>query len=215
MNTSYEIQNYLSAEEIARFPVVKIKKGEVFIPIEKQEKIKVYYVLDGNVDIFSLSYKGREFLIDQLGRGDFIGKFSQVRGYDFQCGVRAHTDLILLDMTEIEDKLWDSFNPLGRFFHSKISDRVYIMYKLSMLRMHFDYEEIFAFWLLKEKNEQNIVEDAKNLFCTMNVSERQVYYLLKRFREKRLIEKEKNCITIIDEEALSELAEGVFAFMKG
>lgn len=154
-------------------------------------------------------------MIDRLGKGDFIGKFSQMRGFDFQCGVRAHTNLTMLDITQIKETLWDSFTPLGRFFHNKTSDRVYIMYKLSMLRMHFDYEEIFAFWLLKEKNEKNIVEDAKNLFCIMNVSDRQVYYLLKKFKDNGLIEKKKNQIKLINEEALSELAENVFTFMKG
>lgn len=215
MNDSYELQRYLSEEEISKFPVVKVEKGEVFIPIEKQNPLKLYYILEGDIDIFSLSYNGREFLIDRLGKGDFIGKFSQMRGFDFQCGVRAHTNLTMLDITQIKETLWDSFTPLGRFFHNKTSDRVYIMYKLSMLRMHFDYEEIFAFWLLKEKNEKNIVEDAKNLFCIMNVSDRQVYYLLKKFKDNGLIEKKKNQIKLINEEALSELAENVFTFMKG
>lgn len=215
VDKSYEILRYISREEMEKFPIIDVKKGETFIQMAKQKIVKLYYILEGKVDVYSLSYNGREFLIDQLGVDDFIGKFSQVRGVDFQCAVKANMNVKLLDMTAYSEKLWDQNTELGRFFHHKTSRRVYVMYKHSMLRMHFSYEEIFAYWLLNERNkETNIVENVKEIFLKMNVSDRQLYYLLKKYRKMGLIEKEKNQVKILDIDQIRQFAYNVCLFME-
>lgn len=215
MSRSYEILNYISEEELRKFPIVHVKKGATFIPADKQKVVKLYYILQGTVDVHSTSYNGREFLIDQLGADDFIGKFSQLRGIDFQCSVKASSEVEMLDMTAYSKKLWDESTKLGAFFHYKTSNRVYMMYKLSMLRMLFSYEEIFAYWLLAERDERtNIIDDVKEVFLKMNVSDRQIYYLLKKFRELGMIRKEKNRVKILDVDQIRQFADNVCMFME-
>lgn len=213
MESRYEIQKYLGKEQFEKFPVIRVKAGETFFFTSKEEKKRVYYILEGVVNVFSISYAGREFLIDQLTDGDFVGKFSQMRGIDFQCEVKVGTDLKLLDISEIGEDLWLAYSPMGRFFHYRVSDRVYKMYKMAMMRMHFGYEEVFAYWLLKEQKENNVLKSEK-IFLKMNVSDRQIYYLLKKFKELGLIEKKKGQIRILNEEKLQQIAENVVAFME-
>lgn len=215
MSRSYEILNYISEEELRKFPIVHVKKGETFIPAYKQEVVKLYYILQGGVDVYATSYNGREFLIDQLGVDDFIGKFSQLRGIDFQCAVKGSSEVKMLDMTAYSEKLWDENTRLGRFFHYKTSNRVYRMYKLSMLRMLFSYEEIFAYWLLAERDERtDIINDVKEVFLKMNVSDRQIYYLLKKFKEMGMIRKEGNRVNILQVDQIRQLAGNVCMFME-
>ena len=83
MESRYEIQKYLGKEQFEKFPVIRVKAGETFFFTSKEEKKRVYYILEGVVNVFSISYAGREFLIDQLTDGDFVGKFSQMRGNRF------------------------------------------------------------------------------------------------------------------------------------
>lgn len=215
MSRLYEILNYISEEELRKFPIVHVKKGETFIPAYKQEVVKLYYILQGGVDVYATSYNGREFLIDQLGVDDFIGKFSQLRGIDFQCAVKGSSEVKMLDMTAYSEKLWDENTRLGRVFHYKTSNRVYRMYKLSMLRMLFSYEEIFAYWLLAERDERtDIINDVKEVFLKMNVSDRQIYYLLKKFKEMGMIRKEGNRVNILQVDQIRQLAGNVCMFME-
>lgn len=213
MKRDYEIRKYLSDDILRSFPVVNVKKGEIFIPIERQKIVRIYYILEGKVDVFSLSYDGREFLIDQLGEGDFIGKFSQNREINLQCGVRASRDLKMLDMTDYYYKFMKENVELERFFQMKTSNKIYRMYKILMIRMQFRYEEILAYWLLDSMDEENVVTDVDEIFYKMNISDRNVYYLLKRFKEKNLIKKGRNKIKILDVEGLYALAENIMEFM--
>lgn len=215
MSAAYEILKYISKEEVDRLPVVRVREGETFISADKQEVVKLYYILEGRVDIFSLSYGGREFFVDQLGKDDFIGKFSQVRGFDFRCSVKAGTDITLLDVTSYSEMLLgDGFTKFGRFFHRKTTDRVYVMYRFSMMRMLFTCEEIFAYWLWTDKEKDtNIVSDLHKIFYRMNISDRQVFYLLKKFKEAGLIKKGKRQAEILDMDGVSRMAEHVLAFM--
>ena len=72
----HEVFQYLPEGIAETLPTVRVKKDTVFIPAEAQEVIDLYYILDGEVSVFAQSHNGREFLIDTLPSGNFIGKFS-------------------------------------------------------------------------------------------------------------------------------------------
>ena len=205
----------LPEEIVSGLPVVTVKRNTVFIPLDKQEKIRLYYILEGEVECFSIAFNGRRFVVDRSQAGDFVGKFSQMRSKDFKCGVRALSDLKLIDFTEKAQELFSRYPDFHIAFLKETSDRVYGMYKIALLNSQFSYEEILAYWLLKKQNHQHVVTNMDDAFRHMFISERHEYNLLKSFRKKGLIDstRGRRNIKLSDPEALRDLAWNIFTFM--
>ena len=207
------IYDFLSHEQLSRIPVVNINKNIVFIPAIAQKDIDLYYILKGTVEVFSQSYNGRRFLVDTLGPGEFIGKFSQMRKRNFYCEVETHTPCTMLKLNEIKNELLNDEKFL-LFFYIKTTNRVYEMYKVSMVRTLFKYEEILAYFLLDIVNEAGFIGDKDTSICLKtNISERQYYYIMKKFSNKGIISYDKKGIYILDIVGLKAIASNVTKFM--
>ena len=213
METCHDIFQHLPEGIVPALPTIQVKKDTVFIPAEAQEIVDLYYILDGEVSVFAQSHNGREFLIDTLPSGNFIGKFSQMRNQNFYCEVRANCDCSLLVLTRYKELLL-SDKSFALYFYLKTTDRVYEMYKLSMARTLYSYEELFAYWLLKLADSNWVVASEDEMIrLKMNISERQFFYLLKKLSGQKLIRRVRNRIQILDVEGLRELAQNVRSFM--
>ena len=209
----HDIFQYLPEGIAETLPTVRVNKDTVFIPAEAQEVIDLYYILDGEVSVFAQSHNGREFLIDTLPSGNFIGKFSQMRNQNFYCEVRANCECRLLVLTRYKEFLL-SDKSFALYFYIKTTDRVYEMYKLSMARTLYSYDELFAYWLLKLADDKRVVACEDELIrLKMNISERQFFYLLKKLGGLKLIRRARNKIQLLDEDGLRDLAQNVCAFM--
>ena len=209
----HDIFQYLPEGIAETLPTVRVNKDTVFIPAEAQEVIDLYYILDGEVSVFAQSHNGREFLIDTLPSGNFIGKFSQMRNQNFYCEVRANCECRLLVLTRYKEFLL-SDKSFALYFYIKTTDRVYEMYKLSMARTLYSYDELFAYWLLKLADDKRVVACEDELIrLKMNISERQFFYLLKKLGGLKLIRRARNKIQLLDEDGLRDLAQNVCSFM--
>ncbi len=207
------IYDFLSPEQISRIPMVSIKDNVVLIPAIAQEDIDLYYILEGTAEVYSQSYHGRRFLIDTLGASDFIGKFSQMNKQNFYCEIKTYTPCTMLKLTEIKNELFNDERFL-LFFYIKTTNRIYEMYKLSMARTLFTYEELLAYHLLGIANEEGVVSEKDLSICLKtNISERQYYYLMKKFKNKRIICNNKKDIYILDIDNLTAIATNVTEFM--
>ena len=165
MSTGNILEEIIPRHILEMLTVVELKKKVVFIPLEEQKDIELYYILEGKVSCFTVDFNGREFLVDSLGPGEFIGKFSQMRNMNFNCGVRTATDCKLLRLTPCKKELLSDKN-FSLYFYLKTSDRVYEMYKLAMLRMLFPSNEVLAYWILKlAKDGTNIEEKLRVSAC--------------------------------------------------
>lgn len=201
--------------ELEKLQTITIEKGEIFIPLERQEKIKIYYILEGTVECFSISAAGRTFIVDNLAEGEFIGKFSQMRSKNFNCGVRAVTNLVLLDFTNKAEYFFKKYPDFYIYFLHRTTDRLYEMYRRSMINSQFAYEEVFAYWLLKLMDKNGVVANLGTAFDSMGISERHAYNLMNDFKEKKYIlnRRGKRNLLILDKKGLYELAENVLDFM--
>jgi len=207
------IYDFLSHEQLNKSLTVSIDKNIVFIPAMAQENIDLYYILEGNVGVYSQSYNGRRFLIDPLGPGQFVGKFSQMRKQNFYCEIKTTTPAILLKLTDIKNELFNHA-PFLLYFYIKTSNRVYEMYKISMARTLFSYEELLAYYLLNKANEAGFIGDTDANICMVaNISERQYYYITKKFENDHLISNDKKGIYISDIVGLKAIAANVTKFM--
>jgi CRP-like cAMP-binding protein len=207
------IYDFLSQEQISKIPIVNIAQKTVFIPAMAQENIDLYYILKGRVDIFSQSYHGRHFLVDILGPSEFIGKFSQMRKQNFYCEVETHTPCTMLKLTALKKELF-SDERFFLFFSIKTTKRVYEMYKISMMRTLFSYKEILAYYLLDIANETGFIDARDTDICLKtNISERQYYYIMKKFKNERIISYNSKGIHIIDTVGLTAIASDITKFM--
>lgn len=207
------IYDFLSHEQLNRIPVVNIERNIVFIPAMAQENIDLYYILKGRVEVISQSYNGRRFLIDALGPGEFVGKFSQMRKQNFYCEIKTNTQATLLKLTDIKNEMFNHEHFL-LFFYIKTSNRIYEMYKISMARTLFTYEEILGYYLLNIANEAGFIGDTDTNICLKtNISERQYYYIMKKLENNNIISQDKKGIYILDIVGLKAIAANVTKFM--
>lgn len=208
------IYDFLSEEQLRRIPVVDIKKDTVFLPAIDQENMSLYYILEGKVDVISQSYNGRSFLIDTLSPGEFIGKFSHMRNKNFYADIKTQTPCKMLKLSEIKNEILNDERFL-HFFYFKTSNRLYDMYKISMMRTLFTYEEILAYHLLDISDDAGFITDKdKNICLKTSISERQYYYIMKKFRNSQVISESKKGISILDIDRLKDIAFNVINFMQ-
>ena len=213
MNKELDIYRHFSDEFIERFEKKSFKRNEIIIPAENLDDISIYYILKGKVSIFSTSDNGRTFLIDELGPGEFVGKFSQLRKHSFFSEGIAMTDCEMLDLTKYKDELLEDMG-FSLYFHKKTTNRIYYMYKTSMARDLFTYKELLAYCLvIMADDENNVVASDKHIRWKLNISERNYFYLLKRLGQLGVISKEKKKIHILDMDFLEKAASSVLKFM--
>ena len=207
------IYDYLSQEQLSRTSVVDIKENTVFVPAAPQENIDLYYILKGKLNVISQSYSGHRFVVDPLGPGEFVGKFSQLRRQHFYSEVETVTPCTLLKFTDVKNELLNDERFL-LFFLIKTSNRLYEMYKISMARTLFTYKEILAYYMLNSADKTGFVRDTgANICLNVNISERQFYYVIKKMREMGIVSLQKKGIYIRDIAALTAIADNVTKFM--
>lgn len=209
-----DIYDILSEEQLRRVAVVTIDKNTVLIPAIDQDKFDLYYILEGRAEVISQSYNGRSFLIDTVASGDFIGKFSHMRKQNFYSDIKTKTTCILLKLSDIKHELLNNEQFL-LFFYLKTSNRLYEMYKISMMRTLFTYEEILSYYLLDIADETGFISDKNKHICLKtSISERQYHYIMKKFKHNHIIRQSKKGLYITDRKSLKAIAFNIVNFMK-
>ena len=85
--------------EAGRIPLCKAQAGDC-IADAGDSGCHIIYLLRGDVKIFSFSYKGRRMLLDQVGRGEFSGHISKLRGFNFDSTIVARSDCMYLEFSD-------------------------------------------------------------------------------------------------------------------
>ena len=87
----------------------------------------------------------------------------------------------MLKLTDIKNEVLNDEQFL-LFFYFRTSTRLYEMYKISMMRTLFTYEQILAYYLLDLSNEEGFIAEKDSQICLKTgISERQYYYIMKKF----------------------------------
>lgn len=210
---SLDIYSHLSDEYLQKFPRITFEKGEIIVPAEAVKVISIYYILEGECIVYSHSFNGRRFLIDELGPGDFIGKFSQMRNYNFYCEAVSEKKCKMFDLTQYLPELFQD-PQFNLYFSKKTTDRLYRMYKISMSRDLFKYEELLSYYFISTADKENNVTLNDEYLCLkLNISARNYFYILKKMVTNGIIARKGRKIAILNMEYLRETASPVFLFM--
>lgn len=203
------IKDYL--DEI---PIVKYKKGE-YITHSDENLEEIFFVLEGNVKIEIVTKCGKSFLVDTLSENEFVGKISYIYEQNLFCDITSTSNSSLLKINKnIFRKLQQNSEFLNIFFY-KTSKRMYYMYKKLMMKDLFRLEELLAFYILKNSQEDIFKYNSMYGICkTLSVSRKNLYNTINKFIEKGCIKKDENSITILDKNYLYELSTYVREFNK-
>ena len=212
MDKELELFLHIPSSITSQLQQIAVKKGTVFIEASAQKEVEFYYILDGQVSVFAQAPNGREYWVDTQGRGDFMGKFSQFRGQNFNCEVRADTDCRLLVLTPFKQELLRN-SRFALWFYLKTSGRVYEMYKIAIARSLFSFDELLSYHLLRLEKNGCVNVSLKNMLNILNISERQYFYLVKNFEKRGLLHRRRCGFDLLDRPALAGLASNVTLFM--
>ncbi len=208
-----DIYSLLSEEYIQKIPRATFEKGDIVFPAEELEVVSIYYILEGEVAVSAYSFKGRQFLIDELGPGDFAGKFSQLRKCNFFCEGIAVKKSVMLDITHYASALFED-QKFSLYFYKKTTDRLYRMYKIAMARSLFAYDELLAYYLISMADKNNhIVFGYKYIYMKLNISRRNFFYILEKLIDQGVLSRKGNNLFIENMEYLRNAASHVFIFM--
>ncbi|MBP2657066.1 MAG: Crp/Fnr family transcriptional regulator [Firmicutes bacterium] len=199
-------------EYLNKIAIVNFKKGQ-YIARSDEIFTEIFYILDGNVRIECITEYGKSFLVDELSKNEFVGKFSYMYEQNLFCDIKAASNVSLLKINkDIFNKLQKNPDFLKMFLY-KISNRIYYMYKKLMMKNLFTWEEIFAFYLLK--NSEDDIFKFKNTSELCNIfpmSRKGLYNVINKFIKMGFIRKEKKSIIFIDKKQLLELSVYVREF---
>ncbi len=199
-------------EYLNEISIVQYKKGQ-YIARADENFTEVFYILDGDVIVECITKYGKIFLVDELSKNEFVGKFSYMYEQNLFCDIKAVSNVSLLKINK------DTFGKLQKnpeflkFFLYKISNRIYYMYKKLMMKNLFTSEEMFAFYLLKNSQDAIVKFKSMNELCNIiPMSRKGLYNVINKFIKKGCIRKEKNSIIITDKKQLLELSVHVREF---
>ena len=186
--------------------IVKYKKGE-YITRSSQNLEEIYFILDGNVKVEYIAKNGKSFLVDELSENEFVGKISYMYEQNLFCDIIATSDVSLLKISKHTLKKLQSNPEFLNIFFFKTSKRIYCMYKKLMMKNLFRLDELLAFYILKNSEDDIFKFKSMYSLCkSLSISRKSLYNTLNKFIEKDYIRKDENLIIILNREYLYELS---------
>lgn len=171
---------FILKRHIGNFVIKQVPKGKVFSRALDNDKT-IYYIISGEVKVEGISVNGKKILVDYISENEFAGHISCIRKSNFYCDSIAATNvnLLCLDYELMERLLKDP--EFSTFFYYKTSARLYIMYKKMLMSNFFNQNEIVAYYLL-EQSQNNIIvfKSVYDICAQMNISRRNYYNILKK-----------------------------------
>ena len=177
-------------DQIHSIPIINVAKGTCFSNAEDRD-CQIYYILEGEVKVESISDMGKKILVDYISDNEFAGQISYIRKSNFYCNSLAMTNLKLLCLKhELMDSLMK--NPeFATVFYYKTSSRIYIMYKKMLMSNLFNQCEIVAYYILENsKRNEFIFKSVYDICEQLNISRRNFYNILNNFLDLGIVSRE-------------------------
>lgn len=197
------------------YRLIHVEKGTNFCPAY-DSSYPIWYLVSGVVDDCATSHRGRTIIVDTNFDDEFTGHLSNHYGQNFYCSSIARTpcDLVRISPRFFNETLMK--DPGFRMlFYFKTSVRLYEMFKLNLTYDLFSDKRVFSYWLMENARDGVCeISSASTTSKKLKMSRRNFYNILSKLKEYGIIERSSpNEITIVDQDALEELAAPVSAFM--
>lgn len=199
---------YCPENIIRDYPHIKIKKGELIVCAGNMPDY-VYIVLYGIANISYLTSKGKSVVTSQFIKGDYIGEINAICNqlYTFDCIAQTDMELVKIPSGDFVEKMKTDFKMVQSMVQSQYN-RINYVEAFSVINTTFSlYERVLLFLCCLMS-----IDELKNTFtkeflvsCTGS-DLRCVNRILKKMREKQLIEVKRGKITVIDYDKLKKEA---------
>lgn len=182
---------------INEIPVIKAKKGQ-FISKAYDRDDQIYYIMEGQVKVESISSCGKKILVDTISENEFAGQISYLRKSNLYCNSIAVTEVKLLSIKHEMMNLLMKNSEFSAAFYYKTSSRVYQMYKKMLMNNLFNQNELVAYHIVDQSSECKFIYKSIYDMCEkLNISRRSLYNILNNLEKNGIIEKEQNGIFLI------------------
>lgn len=175
------------------------------------EGYHILYLLRGSIKVFSLSYRGRRILLDEVGAPSFSGHISRLRGHSFDASLVAQTDCVYL---EFSDRLFLKLMqdpPFALEFYRSTSRRTYYMYHKFLGLSLFTAEENTAMYYLLH-GDRFRTGTLDSMSEEIGISRRSLCYILKRWQARGILSSRNGRYQVADPPALFKLTEQIRLF---
>lgn len=177
-------------DQLQNMPIIHVAKGTYFSNAEDRDK-QIYYILDGEVKVESISDMGKKILVDYISDNEFAGQISYIRKSNFYANSLAVTNLTLLCLKhEVMEVLMK--NPeFATVFYYKTSSRIYLMYKKMLMSNLFNQCEIVAYYILENcKGDEFVFKSVYDICEQLNISRRNFYNILNTYLANNIVTRE-------------------------
>ncbi len=182
---------------INEIPVVNVKKGQ-FISKAYDRDDQIYYIIEGQVKVESISSCGKKILVDTISENEFAGQISYLRKSNLYCNSIAVTEVKLLSIKHEMMNLLMKNSEFSAAFYYKTSSRVYQMYKKMLMNNLFSQCELVAYYILNQSHMGKFIYKSIYDMCeNLNISRRNLYNILNNLEMLEIIEKEQNGVFTI------------------
>lgn len=175
------------------------------------EGYHILYLLKGSIKVWSLSYRGRRVLLDEVHPMSFSGHISRLRGHSFDSNLVAYTDCVYLKFSDEQfSRLMD--DPVFALeFYRSTSQRTYYMFHKFLGLSLFSAEESTAMYCVAHPDRLSKYT-LEQMSEEIGISRRSLCYILKRWQEQGIIIRKNRCYSIADLEALHQIAREIRSF---
>ena len=205
------IKPYLDADRIR---VCEIEQGMTFLDAGA-EGLGIHYVLSGIVRVYSISYEGKQILLDELKEPAFCGHISKLRGFNFESTLVAGSDCTVLAFS---DEAFTELMEQDAFaveFYRSTSRRIYYNYQKMLIKTLFSQREIIAGYLLEHRQDDCLAVSLKDMQEDLGISRRNLFYQMRQLQEEGLLEKTASEYRICKPGDLQTIAQNLIHFRGG
>ncbi|WP_426350065.1 Crp/Fnr family transcriptional regulator [Alloiococcus sp. CFN-8] len=190
-------------------PIVSFKKGDYVVHAGKDNDY-IFYILEGKVKVVATASNGKKILVDDLTPGHFAGHLSNLQNKNFYCDTIAETSSILIKLSVKCFTTLMKNEIFARFYYCKVNERLYTMYKKTLVNKLFTQYEIIAYHILENREGNRFVCDSLYKACLeLCISRRNLYYVLDKLKDEYILGKDEKGCYISDREMLMEIAKPV------
>lgn len=177
------------------------------------EGYHILYLLQGSIKVWSLSYRGRRVLLDEVQPPAFSGHISRLRGHSFDANLVAHTDCIYLQFTDGQfSRLME--NPVFALeFYRSTSQRAYYMFHKFLGLSLFTAEENTAMYCVSHPDRLSKYS-LEQMSEEIGISRRSLCYIFRRWQERGILCRRSGGYAVTDPRGLGQLTREIRAFYR-
>lgn len=202
--SKFRLENVLPKNIIPLIHLKSYKKGEIILESNTYAD-SIYFIVHGEVEISSFLINGKYLFINNLAPLEIFGDVEFLSGDKVMFDVIAtmETKVIIIPYRIIDKEL--GVNPyFWRFMAKEGNAKLLRTNRAILLKSNYSLRTVFANYLVQNAYTLKF-KSLVDLATHLNVSYRNLNRIITELKEKKVIEKTKNSITVLRKDIILEM----------